>query len=70
MSDNSHHPDTTQGGEASVSGDPGVGGILADPLATPTDHEQPDPEAGPPSPNPSPPKHHGEWMPTEKNSDI
>jgi hypothetical protein len=52
-----------------VTGDPGVGGILADPLAPSKDHEQPDPGSAPPSPDPAPPKHHGEWMPTEKNSD-
>jgi hypothetical protein len=52
-----------------VSGDPGVGGILADPLEPSKEHDNPDPEAAPPSPDPAPPEHHGEWMPTENNSD-
>jgi len=52
-----------------ISGDPGVGGILADPLGPAKHHENPDPDGGPPSHDPAPPKHHGEWMPTEKNSE-
>lgn len=44
-----------------VFGDPGVGGLLADPLTTSRPHDNPDPNAGPPSPDPEPPRHHGNW---------
>lgn len=44
-----------------VSGDPGVGGLLADPLTPSRPHDEPDPRAGPPSPDPAPPRHHGNW---------
>lgn len=45
-----------------IPGDPGVGGLLTDPLAPPGQHEEPDPTAGPPSPDPEPPRHHGDWV--------
>ena len=41
--------------------DPGVGGLLADPLTSSRPHDEPDPEVGPPSPDPAPPRHHGNW---------
>jgi len=42
-------------------GDPGVGGLLADPLTPSRRHDEPDASAGPPSPDPEPPRHHGNW---------
>lgn len=51
-----------------VPGDPGVGGLLSDPLSTPEPHEEPDSRAEPPSPSPAPPRHHGDWMPTKKEA--
>ena len=61
-------PEPKPSAEGRVSGDPGVGGILADPLAPSKDHDKPDPKAGSPCPDPVAPKHHGKWMPTEKSS--
>lgn len=52
-------------GEDHVYGDPGVGGILANPLATSGENDNPEPEVGPGSLDPAPPKHHGDWMPNE-----
>jgi hypothetical protein len=49
--------------ENNISGDPGVGGLLSDPLKPAKPHQMPDPSAGPPSPDPAPPRHHGNWMP-------
>ena len=49
-----------------LPGDPGVGGLLSDPLDPSPPHDEPDPEAGPPSPAPEPPRRHGDWMPTKK----
>ena len=50
-------------------GDPGVGGLLSDPLKPSRQHETPDPSAGAPSPDPEPPRHHGDWMPPRKAAD-
>ena len=51
-----------------VQGDPGVGGLMADPLAPAAKHDQPDPAAGPPSSDPEKPRHHGDWLPTQKDA--
>jgi hypothetical protein len=53
-----------------IKGDPGVGGLLPDP-------EEPAPlrqstrkvADGPPSPDPAPPKAHGDWSPNRKPRD-
>lgn len=50
-----------------VYGDPGVGGLLADPQEPAQPHEEPDPEAGPASPDPQPPHHHGDWIVPRKD---
>ena len=49
-----------------VYGDPGVGGLLSDPLAPAGEHDSPDPAAGPPDPDSPPPRHHGDWLPTSR----
>lgn len=51
-----------------IEGDPGVGGLLSDPLQPAKPHDKPDPAAGPKSPDPAPPRHHGDWMPARKDS--
>ena len=51
-----------------VYGDPGVGGLLSDPLEPSESHQEPDPNTGPPSPDPEPPRHHGDWMPPHKDA--
>lgn len=57
----SHSPETSDERRNRLFGDPGVGGLLADPLMPPRPHQQPDPNAGAPSPDPAPPRHHGNW---------
>lgn len=47
--------------DARIPGDPGVGGLLSDPRKPPHAHDHPDPAAGPPSPDPEPPRDHGDW---------
>lgn len=54
--------------ENRVYGDPGVGGLLSDPLEPSGPHQAPSPGAGPPSPDPAPPRHHGDWMPPRKDA--
>lgn len=49
-----------------IHGDPGVGGLLSDPLAPPAKHKAPDPGAGPADPDARPPRHHGDWLPTSR----
>jgi hypothetical protein len=49
-----------------VFGDPGVVGLLSDPLAPAWPHDAPDPGAGPPDPDTPPPRHHGDWSPTRR----
>lgn len=49
-----------------IPGDPGVGGLLSDPLEPSQPHEEPDPSGGPASPDPEQPRHHGDWMPPRK----
>lgn len=49
-----------------VYGDPGVGGLLSDPLAPADKHDSPDPAAGPPDADSPPPRHHGDWLPTHR----
>ena len=51
-----------------VYGDPGVGGLLADPQEPAQPHEEPDPDAGPASPDPDPPRHHGDWIVPRKET--
>ena len=51
-----------------IFGDPGVGGLLSDPLEPSEPHKEPDPDAGPPSPDPAPPRHHRDWMPPRKEA--
>lgn len=50
-----------------VPGDPGVGGLISDPLEPSGPHDTPDPNAGPRSPDPERPRHHGDWMPPKKD---
>ena len=49
-----------------VAGDPGVGGLLADPLETDRHREGIDPSAGRASPDPAPPRHHHDWSPNKQ----
>ena len=49
-----------------LSGDPGVGGLLADPLASDASRDEIDPGAGAPSPDPRPPQQHLDWSPNKK----
>lgn len=51
-------------------GDPGVGGLLSNPLKPSGKHEQPDPAKGRPSPDPAPPRHHGDWTPTKRTASL
>lgn len=62
---NQSHPSKAR--DARVFGDPGVGGLLADPLSPSRPHHEPDPDAGPPSPDPKPPRHHGNWTVPRKD---
>jgi hypothetical protein len=68
MSAKAGDPDPNSNPEDCVDGDPGVGGLIADPLASPAPHGNPGPKEGPPSPDPAPPDHHGDWMPTRRNA--
>lgn len=61
------HMTADEGGEIRIFGDPGVGGLLSDPLEPSRPHQEPDPKAGRPSPDPEPPRHHGDWMPPRKD---
>lgn len=62
------HGDRRDRREADVTGDPGVGGLLSDPLESSGPHEEPDPTAGAPSPDPEPPRRHGDWMVPRKDA--
>jgi hypothetical protein len=68
MDRSSRQPGSTGDGVENLPGDPGVGGLLSDPLTPSRPHKAPDPAAGPPSPDPEPPRHHGDWMPPRKAS--
>lgn len=74
MTDDSTNTDTGQddgrnqrraaGQAAAISGDPGIGALLADPeeaVAAVTRHPKPSP--GPPTPDPALPHAHGDWAP-------
>lgn len=61
MASQSHALDVGNSPMNRVFGDPGVGGLLADPLTPSRPHDEPDPKAGPPSPDPDPPRNHGNW---------
>lgn len=50
----------------SHAGDPGVGGLLADPLETDVVREKIDPHAGTPSADAPRPEHHHDWSPNKK----
>jgi hypothetical protein len=63
MSKPSEHSKSCQEQRGTVAGDPGIGGLLADPLAPAEHHDMPDPKAGTVSPDPAPPRRHGNWMP-------
>lgn len=67
MQQKRQHSDRRSGRLDRVSGDPGVGGLLSDPLEPSGPHHDPDPHAGPVSPDPKPPRHHGDWMPPRKD---
>jgi hypothetical protein len=54
----------------SVAGDPGVGGLLADPTETDRRRDEIDPGAGPISADPPPPRHHRDWSPNKKPAEI
>jgi hypothetical protein len=62
------HSVADEGRAIRIFGDPGVGGLLSDPLEPSGRHQEPDPDAGPPSPDPEPPRHHGDWMPPRKEA--
>lgn len=67
------HDDPTPEGSQSAAdplvfpGDPGVGGLLADPQAPAVPHAHRRRPAGNASPDPEPPKAHGDWLPTHKS---
>lgn len=48
-----------------VTGDPGVGGLIADPRDAGEKRAPPGVKGKAPSPDPEPPKAHGDWMPTK-----
>jgi len=50
-----------------IQGDPGVGGLLADPQAPAVPRAQQCLETAPASPDPEPPRMHGDWLPTHKS---
>jgi hypothetical protein len=57
---NRPEPDPTE----AIPGDPGMGGLLSDPLASGGKYDAPDPAAGSPDPDSPAPRHHGDWLPT------
>ena len=48
-----------------VAGDPGVGGLLADPLESDRHRDAIDPGAGRASTDPATPRHHHDWSPNK-----
>jgi hypothetical protein len=62
------HPAADDNREKRVPGDPGVGGLISDPLEPSGPHDKPDPDAGRQTPDPEPPRHHGDWMPPKKDT--
>lgn len=56
-----------QSGLPDIHGDPGVGGLLADPQVPAAPRTQRPAAAGSASPDPEPPKAHGDWLPTHKS---
>ena len=52
-----------------ISGDPGVGGMLADPLGSDASRDEIDPAAGAASADAPPPKHHQDWSPNRRPAD-
>jgi hypothetical protein len=54
-------------GLADIQGDPGAGGLLADPQAPVAPRVQRGHAAGLTSPDPELPKAHGDWLPTHKS---
>ena len=52
--------------QRTVSGDPGVGGLLADPLASDSSRDEIDPGAGAPTADPAPPRQHHDWSPNKQ----
>jgi hypothetical protein len=59
---------TVNSAPGAIDGDPGVGGLLADPLAAPDPAAKVEKPDNPPSPEPAPPIHHGDWTPTRDTS--
>jgi len=49
-----------------VAGDPGVGGLLADPLGTDANRDAIDPGAGRPTADPALPRHHRDGSPNNQ----
>ncbi|UVC11032.1 hypothetical protein IHQ71_10865 [Rhizobium sp. TH2] len=49
-----------------IAGDPGVGGLLADPLESDRHRDKIDPGAGEASADPAPPRHHRDWSPNKQ----
>jgi hypothetical protein len=56
--------------ERSIAGDPGVGGLLADPLESDRYRDKIDPSAGKVSADPTPPRHHHDWPPNKRPEDA
>lgn len=76
VADNQINPDNDPADSQSdrdltkVNGDPGVGGLLADPLeAASKSGNENVPASGQPSPDPEPPKAHGDWAPNRTSRD-
>ena len=62
-----HDPAKISGDPWTREGDPGVGGMLADPLEPVLKPEHAEKVAdGPPSPDPPPPEAHGDWAPNRR----
>lgn len=53
-----------------VAGDPGVGGLLADPLGTDLHRDEIDPGAGGATAEPAPPRHHHDWSPNRQRGVV
>ena len=49
-----------------VASDPGVGGLLADPLGADPHRDEIDPDSGEPIADPAPPRHHHDWSPNKQ----
>lgn len=68
MNTNQHRGKRSRRAQESLkpSGDPGVGGVLADPLDTDSSRDDIDPVAGRPSADAPQPRQHQDWSPNKR----